>query len=945
MKAVAVRCMFVALALASATMVAGAAEWEALVGTTGRVEVSYMGKPVASVSPGLFRTGWRHSGPGTGTIEDGAVKSRIRAGRDAVVDVVLRAEATPDGVRLDYTLTPQADVAVNSRHVSISIPVGLVAGLPYSLGDEQGTIPAEFGNVGLTSDTVQSARISLANGQALQIEFADPTPVLLQDGRQWGPSFEVRIGPQTGGGYDWKAGEELHVALELKVPGGMTVEHDTPVIIEAGEDWVPLQVELDVEAGSALDFSGFGQIDAPAGKHGWIVTTPEGRFAYEDSPGTPRRFYGVNFCFSAHYITHEESDRLAERLTRLGYNTVRFHHYEGELVDRSGGTSTTLKPEKLDQLDYLFAALKKRGIYVTTDLLVSRPVFKSEIYDGAENNASMNDIKMAVLVNERAFENWKEFSRNLLTHVNPYTGLSYAADPALAWLCMINEGNAGNYIGGLGGEVAEDWTRAWNEFLAAKYGDAAALQAAWGVDPEGDPAAGTVPLHRNTNDDSVRGRDLVVFLAATERDAFARMKSFLRDEIGTKALLTNQNSWTDRVQNQAARAEYDYVDGHFYVDHPQFLERSWRLPSRSANTSPVAGGAGGGRHLSFLRMMDKPFTVSEYNYSGPGRFRGVGGILTGAMAAVQDWDIIWRFAYSHSRRNLFAPSPAGYFDLVTDPLNQAADRAAVCLFLRGDMQPARHSAAISMSSRELVESAREVHDVAPPWHWLALVTRVGTVLTDGGAPDGIDTVLPLGWDPEAAEDPYAGATGEGLLTQMRERGWLDGNLTDPGRNLYHSETGELLVDAPRDVMVLNTPMTSGCYAPEGETVDCGAVTVTVDRTDATVWVSSVDDQPIATSRRLVITHLTDLQNTGARFGERARQTLQAWGEMPHLVLTGEAKVSIDLQNAADAKVWALATSGRRVASVEAEVQDGRLIVPLSVAGPEGARMVYEVAFE
>ena len=47
------------------------------------------------------------------------------------------------------------------------------------------------------------------------------------------------------------------------------------------------------------------------------------------------RFYGVNLCFSAHYITHEQADRLAERLARLGYNAVRLHHYEGELTEPS----------------------------------------------------------------------------------------------------------------------------------------------------------------------------------------------------------------------------------------------------------------------------------------------------------------------------------------------------------------------------------------------------------------------------------------------------------------------------------------------------------------------------------------------------------------------------------------------------------------------------------
>ena len=36
----------------------------------------------------------------------------------------------------------------------------------------------------------------------------------------------------------------------------------------------------------------------------------------------------------------------------------------------------------------------------------------------------------------------------------------------------------------------------------------------------------------------------------------------------------------------------------------------------------------------FPHVDGKPFTITEWNFSGPGRYRGVGGILTGATAAL-----------------------------------------------------------------------------------------------------------------------------------------------------------------------------------------------------------------------------------------------------------------------------------------------------------------------
>ena len=141
-------------------------------------------------------------------------------------------------------------------------------------------------------------------------------------------------------------------------------------------------------------------------------------------------------------------DKLAERLMRLGYNAVRIHHYEGELV-KDQPNSVTLNPQKLEQLDYLLAAFAKRGLYITTDLFVSRPVKWKELGSDQPGNVPMDTFKVMVPVVPAAFDNWKAFSRALLEHVNPYTHLRYADDPALAWLSMINEGNYGNFFGEL----------------------------------------------------------------------------------------------------------------------------------------------------------------------------------------------------------------------------------------------------------------------------------------------------------------------------------------------------------------------------------------------------------------------------------------------------------------------------------------------------------------
>jgi hypothetical protein len=738
-------------------------------------------------------------------------------------------------------------------------------------------------------------------------------------------------------------------------PHAASEQEAGPVTITAGSDWVALDLELDIEAGSALDFSNMGFQDAPAGKHGRVIARRDGQFAFESNPEIPRRFYGVNFCFGAQYLSHDEADKIALRLTRLGYNTARLHHYEGILAEGQPNT-TTFNPERLDQLDYLVAAFAKRGIYVSTDLFTSRPVKFSEIGEERTGNVGMDHFKVLIPVHKGAWENWKQFSRTLLQHVNPYTNRRYSAEPALAWLSLINEGNFGNFVSDIA--TIPEWNSAWNVWLTRRYSDRSGLAEAWKgeLEEKEDPGASSVRLPARLDGSTRRVRDCILFLSDVDRDFTERMIRFVREEMGCKALLTNTNSWTNFPTSQSARMLYDYVDDHFYVDHPQFLEKSWQLPSRNLNTSPVAAGAAGGRDRCFTRLFDKPFTITEYNYSGPGRFRGVGGILTGALGALQAWAGIWRFAYSHERETMFRPAHIDYFDMASDPLSQASERASMMLFVRGDMQPARDSIAVVMTDRDLKNPPDRIFSLAPRWHWVAWIARIGTqVVSEPKAELPFTAFLPLQWDTPASSyaarnvaavpEPYS-ADNTAIVSLLQNRRILpEGGWTDPAQRVFQSATREITLDAGQDMMTLDTPRTGGGYAPAGQTIrtSVSGVTVKLDGSDATVWVSSLDGRPIRTSGRLLVTHLTDLQNTGIRYAEASRRTLLDWGRLPHLVRSGRALLEIRSDNAAELKVWALSTSGKRVGEISAQAEGGILRFQLSVGQEKGACLSYEVS--
>lgn len=915
--------------------------WTTVVSPAGSVRLERDGKVLGTMTPGLFEAPWRfatlNAGKSGTTASNDVHRGQIHAPSGAIVETELRTPAQAAGARFEYRLTPQREMRLNSLNVTLTLPSPVWAGGKFSADGHESMLPEQLKGMQLWSAPTKSLQLATSGGAILRFDFAEPAHVLVQDDRQWGETFSVRI-ESAKAVEPWPAGHPMDLQFTLNAPDGLNLEADGPVTIRAGEQWLPLEASLDIVPGSALDFSNIVPRHTPAGQFGRVIVNQQGKFAFESRAQIPARFYGVNLCFSALYLAHEDADRLAGRLARLGYNAVRIHHYESELVARGPDALIRFKPDRLDQLDYLFAALKRHGIYVTTDLFVSRPVAAGDIYDDASGNIGMDEFKMAVHVNDRAFANYKTFARLLLDHENPYTHLRYADEPALAWLSLVNEDCPGNFIAGLKGQLRDDWQRAWNRWLAVRYPDRAELARALGnLRDDQAPAKGTVPLQ------SIYGRlpgvvAFNVFLAEVERDFFERTRKFLRDELRCQALLTDCNAWTDPVQLQAVRGAFDYVDDHFYVDHPQFIERPWSLPSRCANTSPIADGARGGRGCAFTRLFGKPFTITEFNYAAPGRFRGVGGILTGTLGALQDWDGLWRFAYSHSRDNIARPGAMGYFDVATDPLNQAAERASLCLFLRGDIQPARHAVALATGPEELLRAAKTSCDKTPAWQGLAWITRVGWQL-DGStpAPDRLALAFSGG-------DTMKGGAEKTILATLRERQWLpENNRTQFDKNRFQSENGEVTIDAPENSLTLNTALTAGGFAPAGRKIETRVASIEIFDTDATVWVSSLDGKPIAASQRLLLTHLTDLQNTETRYGDRARQVLLAWGHLPHLVRAGRAVVVLRLANASRAKVYALAVNGQRVGEVAATVNDGGMLsIPLSVAALGQARMLYEV---
>ncbi|MCK6486826.1 MAG: hypothetical protein L6R48_00545 [Planctomycetes bacterium] len=303
----------------------------------------------------------------------------------------------------------------------------------------------------------------------------------------------------------------------------------------------------------------------------------------------------------------------------------------------------------------------------------------------------------------------------------------------------------------------------------------------------------------------------------------------------------------------------------------------------------------------------------------------MGGILTGALAGVQDWDGVWRFAYAHAAARLEEPAASGYFDLASDPLNQLADRAAVLLYRGGLVPPARREVVVAVERAVPPPPTAGEAVQSRPLLLQGWGARLGTAHADRVPAAAV--ALPVA---RLAADPAGTLAAAGLDPDpaAARRSLADGGLVLDGRD------GSLLIDLPAF---------AGGYAEPGARLEAvrAGVGIAVAGSGATVFVAALDRRPIASSRRLLVCHLTDLQNTGATYLEDSRRTLLAWGGLPHLVRRGGAELTVAVQEPERWRVHALDPAGRRHERLPAAVADGRLHLRLDVQGAQGARLCYE----
>ncbi len=683
------------------------------------------------------------------------------------------------------------------------------------------------------------------------------------------------------------------------------VTPDSDYWIMPGPDRVPVDFKVSVKPGSILDFSDLA--DAPAGKYGRTVIR-NGHFEFTGKPGMPQKFYGANICFNVNYQSKENLKKTVEELVRMGYNTLRIHHYDRDLTDPAADNSFTFNPANIDKLDYLFYQAKEHGLYIAIDLYTLRPTKTGEIKSIGGRELRLQEYKMFAIENDEVFENWKHFAAALLTHVNPYTKMMWKDDPALINICLSNENNLNGH---------------WNTTPATRSLFETVFQSEGG---------GTL---QNFN----------VFLMKRQIRFYQKAAGFVRS-LGCEVPLTDMNMH-HLLALGLVRDHYDYVDNHIYHDHPKYIGGPGKFPNEFKNTSSVRLNAEVPRLLMPTRIFGKPFAVSEYNFCAPNRYRAEAGPLMGAYSALQDYDVIQRFAYSHWEAFVHNPSVFGRFDIVTDPVSLLSDRIAVLLFRDGNIRPGIRQIPLIYDWEVMNRPEALIWrkgDAPDAYAELGLVSQIGLVI--GGGPAAAQKYpVAVALDPAWQRSQIALDTvlySPQLQTELIRRNIVSAGNLNAAQKKFRSDTGELMLDS-RNGMFQSVTGRSESFVL-GSIGELAGKHVRVKAKTAwnVVLVASRDRYDLDQSRRILVIHLTNSNNLKARFTDDSCRTIIDPGIMPHLVDRGEVQIELTHQNAEKLTVNALNMDGTVRQNVAATIVDGKLCFEVNtVSGGRGV-LVYEI---
>jgi hypothetical protein len=669
----------------------------------------------------------------------------------------------------------------------------------------------------------------------------------------------------------------------------------------AGPDWFPFRPSKDVVPG-VIDLTDW--LERPAGGHGGVRVVKD-RFAFAD--GTPVKFWGTNLSYTASAPDKETADFTAARFAKYGVNAVRMHKFSyptGQSGIGDPTDSTKMDPKGLDRLDYFAAKLKEHGVYFGWSHTFGFKVVPGDrkrllAYDEIEKNLKGNTYAFINFA-EDVQDLMIEMVVNLLRHKNPYTGLTYAAEPALCFVELQNEDDIFFYTSPKALDACPTYKKAFLARFAAwlkeRYGSQEKLKAAWGdalTAGESLDAANIVPqtnpwffgsdnLPKQAGGARQRLLDTAAFLHHVQDKFYTRFVKAIRGA-GYQGPLCGSPWQAPSMLPHYYNLRSDHRVG--FIDRHNYFEGGGKGMFASMLTKPGSGYLGSGME----QVADRPFALSEWISVYPNAYAVEGPAIVAAYGmGLQGWDASYEFQSQAGKRvfgEVAGNFPWGVWEAdVPSSLGQYPTLAR--MVLRGDVKEGEVIAARRVSPADLAAGKFPFEDK---------VEQAGDVKTFTGTVPG-EALAAVRVVVEFTDKPQSP-----LVPDLKK--YRDGSV-------IRSATGQLAWDtADRGFFTVDTPGTKAVVGfAQGKPRKLGDVTVQLDTPFAAFVMTAAErDKDLATGKRALISVLARQSNTGFTYFAPDNRVLNNGGP-PILLEPVKAAVAV---------------SGREVEAVHVLDHDGR----------------------
>jgi hypothetical protein len=667
------------------------------------------------------------------------------------------------------------------------------------------------------------------------------------------------------------------------------------------------------QAGSVLNMEHW--LDKPAGKHGFVRSIND-EFIFED--GSPVKFWGTNISSDLPFMDHQSASTWASFLAGFGFNGVRFHKFTWDATD--GIHSTRLTDANWKNFDFLCNELRNKGIYYgwshiyghrvrpadSTRMLSYREIATTNFPWAHLNGTTSALVNFADDLQEINIE----LTINMLNHVNPYTGLRYADDPALSFIEMQNEDNI--YWAAIEKSLEQAPTyrkllcKKFSSWLKNKYGNQSALEKAWqgeGISKKEHMEHGTMypqPNHglfsweysqaiKENRKVKQHILDKAQFLYEEQLNYYRKFEAAIR-KAGYKGPLIGScwqaGSGLTHLLNLHADAQVGFVDRHNYFGGGAGHNLQ---PGPFINSAMVSKPGTGLLSSGLQQIKDRPFAFSEWMSLIPNEWTAESAPLIAAYGmGLQGWDASY----------VFATDIPGY-----QPTIHAGEWGGI-YNANTPTQLALYPALASMIYRKDVNEGATVVD-----------RKVHLPdLLKGATP--INESVEQDWDQKNIESqfpPEYMAIGKVVVSFANENKvsiadnisnyQTEGVLTATTNQLKWYKTG-------KGYFTINTPGTKGIvgFHGPGEN-ELGELTIRTTNDFSVILVSSLDKtKGIAESGKILVTTIARAQNSGMKYSEN-RSELLARGTAP--VLLEPVTASLHLNRKGNCTITILDHSGNK----------------------------------